>query len=303
MIRRLMRARTRNISFVVLGVTLGLSARWLCGEPAQPTAETLPEKFIRLSRNDRGQPTSLETAVQSFVADSGSSRVDLIGAVHVGDVEYYQRLNELFDEYDVVLYELVAPEGTRVPKGAGARNSSGIGFLQNGLKNVLGLEHQLSQIDYTKRHLVHADISPEAFAKSMEKRGESFFSMYLRMMGAGMAIQNQNAGKPSPEVSLLMALFSKNRDLQLKRAMAEQMEHMDVIVAAIEGEDGSTIIGERNNAALKVLRRELAAGKKKIAIFYGAAHLPDFAEKLQDDFAMQPEKLGWITAWNLSDKE
>ena len=44
--------------------------------------------------------------------------VDLIGAVHVGEKAYYEALNKQFEDYDAVLYELVAPEGTRVPKGA-----------------------------------------------------------------------------------------------------------------------------------------------------------------------------------------
>ena len=37
-----------------------------------------------------------------------------------------------------------------------------------------------------------------------------------------------------------------------------------------------------------MLRKELAAGKKKIAIFYGAGHMPDLQKRLHDDFAMKP---------------
>ena len=44
--------------------------------------------------------------------------VDLIGAVHVGEKSYYEALDKQFEDYDAVLYELVAPEGTRVPKGS-----------------------------------------------------------------------------------------------------------------------------------------------------------------------------------------
>ena len=35
------------------------------------------------------------------------------------------------------------------------------------------------------------------------------------------------------------------------------------------------LIGDRNEAAMKVLVRELANGKKRIGIFYGAAHMPE----------------------------
>ena len=78
---------------------------------------------------------------------------------------------------------------------------------------MLELEHQLDRVDYTKENFVHADMSPEEFAKSMEKRGESFMQMFLRLMGQGMvqqAAQQQNGGGNS-DVDLLLALFSKDR--------------------------------------------------------------------------------------------
>ena len=52
----------------------------------------------------------------------------------------------------------------------------------------------------------------------------------------------------------------------------------------MEGPKGSTLISGRNKVALDVLRKEIAAGKKKIAIFYGAGHMPDFQKRLRDDF-------------------
>jgi hypothetical protein len=45
----------------------------------------------------------------------------------------------------------------------------------------------------------------------------------------------------------------------------------------------------------------LAAGKKKIAIFYGAAHMPDFDKRLKEDFGMKRTTSEWINAWNLAD--
>ena len=37
--------------------------------------------------------------------------VDLIGAVHIGDVAYYAAAQRRFEQYDALLYELVAPKG------------------------------------------------------------------------------------------------------------------------------------------------------------------------------------------------
>ena len=66
--------------------------------------------------------------------------VALIGAVHIGDVAYYRQLNEYFKQYDALLYELVAPAGTVVPRGRGTSNAHPVGLLQNGIKRLLELE-------------------------------------------------------------------------------------------------------------------------------------------------------------------
>src|SRR5688572_15059353 len=89
-------------------------------EPAAaPQKQVEQPKFVRVRRDDQGQPLAMETAVVRYIpADAGAQAVavDLIGAVHVGDKAYYDELNKLFESYDVLLYELVAPEGTKVPK-------------------------------------------------------------------------------------------------------------------------------------------------------------------------------------------
>ena len=54
-----------------------------------------------------------------------------------------------------------------------------------------------------------------------------------------------------------------------------------------------------NAAAIDVLRQEIAAGKRKIAIFYGAAHMNDFDTRLREDFQLEPVETDWIEAWDL----
>ena len=125
-------------------------------------------------------------------------------------------------------------------------------MLQNGLKNLLGLEHQLEYVDYGKENLVHADMSPDDFSKSMQDRGESFWTMFFRLMGEGISKQAkyESQGK-SFDADLLLALFDKDRAPRLKRIMAEQFEDLEATMAAFNGPDGSTIITERNKVALE----------------------------------------------------
>ena len=80
-------------------------------------AEKDEPKFIRVRRSDKGKPLAMETSVVRYVSpERPGVKVDLVGAIHIGDKSYYDELNKLFDSYDVVLYELVAPEGTKIPK-------------------------------------------------------------------------------------------------------------------------------------------------------------------------------------------
>ena len=264
-----------------------------------------PQRFIKIERDADDNPLALQTAIVRFESDAPERNgvaVDLIGAVHVGERGYYETLNKAFEDYDVVLYELVAPPGTRVPKG-GKKSNHPVGALQNGLKDLLGLEHQLEYVDYQKENLVHADMSPDDFSKSMDARGESFWAMFFRMMGEGISKQAkyQSQGK-SFDMDLLMALFDKDRAPRLKRIMAEQFEDLEATMSAFNGPDGSTIITERNKVALEGLRAQLANGKKHVAIFYGAGHLPDMAERLIKDFSFKRTGERWLTAWNLADR-
>ena len=254
-------------------------------------------KFLRIQRNKKGKPETLDTSILSFFSNDKRLQVDLIGAVHVADEPYYQQLNRLFTDYDVVLYELVAPEGTRIPKGGGGKPRHPVGQLQQTIKSMLDLSFQLNQIDYQKKNLVHADMSPDEFAQSMKDRNESFLKLFLRMMNQAAA--QSKAGNTS-DVDLLFALFSKNRSLKLKQIMADQFENLEGQMNILEGPDGSTLISERNKKALSVLKKQIRAGNKKIGIFYGAGHMSDMAERLINDFKLKPESEKWLTAWNMA---
>jgi len=226
--------------------------------------------------------------------------VDVIGAIHVGEMAYYADLNERFAHYDALLFELVAPEGIQFEEGQKLESSSPVGALQGGLKSLFGLEFQLERVNFAKPNFVHADMSPEEFARTMKERGESFLQLLFRLMGQGMAAQGQQKASGVSDVQVLMALLRQDRVL-LKRILAEQLEGMEGSLSVLGGPDGgSTIITERNKKALEVLRREMADGRKKIGIFYGAGHLADFDARLKKDFEMAAGEKTWLPAWDLT---
>jgi len=113
----------------------GVSAKPPVESPAKPPvdpsakAPTKTEKaakpddeqqFTRLSRDANRQPVALETAIVTYASpdrDPAGRPSIWWPRIHVADASYYDRLNDEFAKYDVVLYELVAPEGTKVVRG------------------------------------------------------------------------------------------------------------------------------------------------------------------------------------------
>jgi hypothetical protein len=85
----------------------------------------------------------------------------------------------------------------------------------------------------------------------------------------------------------------------MKAALAEQLAVSDP-AGGLGKTLGTILIEDRNGAAMKVFQKELAKGRKRIGIFYGAAHMPDFEKRLRDDFGLKKERVEWVTAWDLT---
>ncbi len=167
---------------------------------------------------------------------------------------------------------------------------------------MLGLEFQLEGIDYSAANFVHADLSPKEFDAAMAKRGETWWSMFSRLMRESMARAERDGGAGDVSVGELFGILfgsGPERQAKLRRMMAEQFTDMEVLSAAFGGEEGSTLITDRNAAALGILRDRIAKGERRIAIFYGAAHMDDFDERLREDFGLQPGEPVWLEAWDL----
>jgi hypothetical protein len=273
--------------------------------PAEDKEKSKEEelKFLRVFRENK-KPVALQTAIAKYKLKTAAQpvvEVDLVGAVHIGEGAYYEELNRRFATYDAVLYELVADPETRIPeKGGEGQIANPIGAMQYGMKEMLKLDFQLEGIDYRKKNFVHADMTPKEMSDSMRERGDGLMTLMMRAMGSGMA--QQAAGQSTGELDMLTAMFSKNRPLALRRAMAKNFESMEIQMAGLADKDGkSTLITERNAKAFVVLDKELAKGTKRVAIFYGAGHLPDMHERLLKNYQATFEGIEWINAWNLKE--
>jgi hypothetical protein len=264
------------------------------------------EHFMRIRRDYRNRQVALETSITRYELKNKEGKrvtVDLIGAVHIGEKEYFADLNRRFEAYESVLYELVAPEGTVIPKGGGDRSgvpTHPLAAMQKGMQAALGLEFQLELIDYTKKNFVHADMSPEEFSESMTNNDESIAKYAFKAIGQGIAMQS--AGKSNDSLGMLMTAFSGNKTYRLRRMFAKQIKQMEAGMVMFQGKDGSTIITHRNKKCLDVLQDEIDDGKTNLAIFYGAGHLPDMEERLLKYFDAKRGGQVWLEAWRLRDK-
>ena len=246
---------------------------------AQPTLES----FIRIERDGNREPVALQTVIAKYVPVGNATgvEIDLVAVVHIGEQGYFRRLNREFEKYDAVLYELVAPEGTRPTKGGERQSDNPLAMLQQMMKLVLRVDHQLEVIDYHKPNLIHADLSLDGLRKAMKDRGEDEMVVVLKVFAELMQKMRESADKPAPQapdINLLELLLNPSK---LKRMFAEQL-----VEAGGDAGFGRTfnqlVVIDRNKASLEVLKQQLAAGKKKLAIFYGAAHMPDFDKRLKD---------------------
>ena len=241
--------------------------------------------FIRVEEDAKA--ARLQTGITRYVKDGAT--VDLIGAVHIGDKAYYAALNQQFTKYEVVLFEMIGGEhmnAAPAPAAEAARRPHPLAILYGAIADSLALTGQVDHIDYTAKNFLHADLTANEFAEKQEERGESLFSF---------ALQSKDGAKSPDALRLAYGLLARRPD-HLKLSIIQTLGAGDDQVAALAGDN--VVIGDRNARCLEVLARELAAGRKNVGIFYGAAHFPDMEKRLLEQGFVRTDQQ-WLTAWNV----
>lgn len=295
--RRLNWKSQASLSFLVfVAWTLSLAD----AAAAEDEAERQPSQFLRFVPTNASEGR-VDTAIKTYRRPDGVS-VALVAAVHVADADYYQKLQARLKSFDAVLYEMVKPKDLALPRGA--RTDSPVSALQIGIKNLLALEFQLDAIDYSPTNFVHADMDVATFQRQQEAKGESILGLLIR---AVLEEQNRIANTPNAPDGLqfLFALMSKDSAYKLKFLFAQQLENMEAILSGVDrGNDGkgSVLLSGRNEVAMNVLAEQIRQGKRSLAIFYGAGHMPDFEKRLlKSGYKKSAEQ--WITAWDIRPKK
>ena len=263
---------------------------------ANPATST---SFARIATDEQEQPRALQMSIVSYAPRENGKivSVDLISAIHIADAEYYAELNSRFRHYDVLLYELVAPQDA-VPDDHADQRKGLLSSAQLGMTKLLGLSFQLDEINYDEANFVHADLSPAELRQSMDERGESLYVYFWRVFFASV---DEYARDPLglQDLKMLTAMMSSGEDSALKTMIAYEMTDLDRIQDILGEDSGSTLIGARNQRAVDVLQREIDSGARRIGIFYGVAHMPDLEERLLSQLGFIYDKTVWVDAWQL----
>jgi hypothetical protein len=283
------------------------------GQPAVDARD-----YVRyVGDNLRGK---LETAVVTMKNAAGV-QVDLIGAVHIADANYYKLLTDIFKGYETLLFELVDGQSLKdsvesEPKGksrtvtasepadseddSASEKDSNPAFtvlrlMMQGLGTYLRLQYQTDGIDYHTKNFVHADVSLEEFQRLQAEKGESFATIFQKALEAEFKRGKKRDEEPTGG-QMLLALLGDSSGIKI--AMARMLGKAESLSHDLGFGPDSVIVGERNRVALEVFDRQVKAGRKNMGIFYGAAHLPDMENRLeQRGYRRTGER--WVTAWDI----
>ena len=263
---------------------------------AQAQDDSIYARFIQGDAEWQGE---LQTTIVTLTNENGVE-LDLVAAVHLGEAEYYAQLNEYFTTRDAVLYELVA-EANQIPVGDGAGSSSLIGFIQQSMADFLQVGFQLNEIDYTPNNFLHADLTPSQLQALMASKNESFLTMFLDLAMTQMEEQSGAASErlsPITMLSILRAMNAEDLSAAFKYLFAAELGRSGGVMVGAELEQQFTILGDRNEVALRVLNEALQnPDMQRISIFYGAAHMPGIERAAVSEMGFSRKSERWLSAW------
>jgi hypothetical protein len=272
----------------------------------------------------------LEVALLHLVHPGTGQRVDLVGAVHIADLAFFREVQRVLEDADVVLYEMVKPQGA--DPEAEQEGENVLRAFQQKLAGWFGFAFQLDGISYDRPHFVHADMTMEEFSGAAEGLGK---------VGTGPASEGDPAPAPAPgapkpglklpgalgniegQIGMIEALLKGlgiedlTRGPQVRRSVKMMLGRvlgaMGSKVGVLLGAEASELlITKRNEVVIERLKELMPkdppsdvppgrpASARTIAIFYGAAHLPDLEQRL---LALGYERVGarWMLAWDMSE--
>lgn len=279
------------------GALLLLSPRDV--ESVRPAAEGDggAPRFMRLRESSSSD--ALQSAVATYADPKSLARVTLVGAVHVGDPEYFDALQKILDGHEVVLFEGVGG-------GADEKQLEDVSFifrLQVEMGKLLALEFQKDGIDYARPNFKNADMTWPEMQTALDERKQTLIPMQGLLKTISPLLEGLLASqRVMMEKSGRQAESAADMKRVLARYLAQGPELFERVGIVQAGKRDDVIISLRNEAAFRILDETLKGGAKSVAIFYGAAHLPDMHRRLAER-GFDRKLHYWIDAWRIPKKK
>lgn len=154
------------------------------------------------------------------------------------------------------------------------REAEGGEGIQVKLAKTLGLEFQLAALDYNRPNWRNSDITVEKLEQRFEEAGVDGSFLFGMLDGSSLG---------SKLMGFLLGLLEQSPQLviQTKIMMAEMLAHAEALGGNL-GPVMDVLIKDRNAIVMEDLSRVLASepAVHRVAIFYGAGHLPDMEHRL-----------------------
>ena len=276
---------------VVLGQGTGTNG----AATTQEARKTDDEHFLRFV-GDGTKGGTLETSEAIYKNDAGVT-IHLVSAVHIAEAAYFQDIHSRFEGRDAVLYEMVKARDSGAPV-KGQHSDSPISKLQRFLKDQLDLSFQLDEIDYSKPNFVHADLDAETFQELQSERGESFATIMLSQILKSLSDPGSLKTFDDEPTDISDLMTRPDGERQFKLLLGRHLGDLEKEASGLgDMLNGTVILTERNKAVIKKLDETIASGKKDIAIFYGAAHMPDLSAQIEKK-GFKLVSVKWRPAWD-----
>ncbi|HTL59480.1 MAG TPA: hypothetical protein VL361_27665 [Candidatus Limnocylindrales bacterium] len=291
-------------------------------QKASQSPDLPPEPYVRISNNDSNL-VQLQIAVRKFVPARGHGpAIWLAGVSHIGDSNYYAALQEHLDAQTLVLFEGVAararPSTPTSPRQAAHRDdasdkgssSADDAGLQSSVATSLGLEFQLTAIDYQRPNFRNCDLTipelrqlfaAEETSTGSSGAGESFEGVLQLMQGGSFFDSVLQVGLrflgASPKLRALgrLALIDVIGEIQ------GDFSHLQGLPPNMK-ELLQVLLERRNQKVVRELTNDLPRLDEDdtIAVFYGTAHMPDLERRLRTELKYRPVTQLWLTAFSVN---
>ncbi len=257
------------------------------------TPETAPRligDYVSFRPPSDKDPGALQTASTRWYQEATDTTLFLLSNSKIGESTYFAKLQHALDSMDLVLFEdNLRPEDPKTTEMLARANF--VMRLQIALETALDLDSLGHSIDSHRSFWRRTDLDTMALQTSLK--------------GLQSDLSDAN-----PKANILLGRILESMDpdnthkhprllMQIRNSMAPVLVLADQALRGEGLEDlRRTIIEDRNDAVRSELANELEKGVKgrRIAIFYGAEHMPDFDSKLRRS-GWTYEGSTWYEAW------